>query len=103
MSVGLVNGCTLAVVMGGATYLFFGPADHHGKLAITVGLALIINIFTGRRRPASWPRWPSTSMGRDPAVSSSDVRDLRDRLHGVLRRAADRRPVVALGARAPSR
>jgi magnesium transporter len=70
LGVGLVNGFTLAVVMGGATYLFFGPADHHGKLAIIVGLALITNIFTAAVGGILAPL-ALAKMGRDPAVSSS--------------------------------
>ena len=70
LSVGIVNGCTLALVMGGATYLFFGPADHHGKLAIIVGLALITNIFTAAVGGILAPL-ALAKMGRDPAVSSS--------------------------------
>ena len=70
VSVGLVNGICLALVMGGATYLFFGEKDHHGKLAIIVGLALVANIFTaavgGILAPLALEK-----MGRDPAVSSS--------------------------------
>ncbi|WP_421738448.1 magnesium transporter [Caulobacter sp.] len=70
LSVGLVNGLCLALVMGGATYLFFGPKDHHEKLAIIVGLALVTNIFTaavgGILAPLALEK-----MGRDPAVSSS--------------------------------
>jgi magnesium transporter len=70
LGVGLVNGFTLALVMGGATYLFFGPADHHGKLAIIVGLALITNIFTAAVGGILAPL-ALAKMGRDPAVSSS--------------------------------
>ncbi|ALL13745.1 magnesium transporter [Caulobacter henricii] len=70
VSVGLVNGLCLALVMGGATYLVFGPEDQHGKLAIIVGLALVTNIFTaavgGILAPLALEK-----MGRDPAVSSS--------------------------------
>jgi magnesium transporter len=70
VSVGLVNGLCLALVMGGATYMVFGPEDQHGKLAIIVGLALVTNIFTaavgGILAPLALEK-----MGRDPAVSSS--------------------------------
>lgn len=70
LSVGLVNGLCLALVMGAATYLVFGPEDQHGKLAIIVALALVTNIFTaavgGILAPLALER-----MGRDPAVSSS--------------------------------
>jgi magnesium transporter len=70
LGVGIVNGCTLALVMGGATYLIFGPADHHGKLAIIVGAALIANIFTAALGGILAPL-ALEKMGRDPAVSSS--------------------------------
>jgi hypothetical protein len=80
--------------MGGATYLFFGPADHHGKLAIIVGLALITNIFTAAVGGILAPL-ALAKMGRDPAVSV-DLRDLPDRLHRLFRGAADRGAVVAL-------
>lgn len=70
LSVGLVNGLCLALVMGAATYMVFGPEDQHGKLAIIVALALVTNIFTaavgGILAPLALER-----MGRDPAVSSS--------------------------------
>jgi len=68
--VGLVNGLCLALVMGVATYLFFGEADHHGKLAIIVGSALIANIFTAALGGILMPL-ALEKMGRDPAVSSS--------------------------------
>lgn len=70
VSVGLVNGLCLALVMGAATYMIFGPEDQHDKLAIIVGLALVTNIFTaavgGILAPLALEK-----MGRDPAVSSS--------------------------------
>jgi len=70
LSVGLVNGLCLALLLGGATCMLFGPEDHHGKLAITVGLALVANIFMaavgGILAPLALEK-----MGRDPAVSSS--------------------------------
>jgi magnesium transporter len=68
--VGLVNGVSLALVMGLATYLFFGPSDHHDKLAIIVGAALIANIFTAALGGILMPL-ALEKMGRDPAVSSS--------------------------------
>jgi magnesium transporter len=68
--VGLVNGLCLALVMGAATYLFFGESDHHGKLAIIVGSALIANIFTAALGGILMPL-ALEKMGRDPAVSSS--------------------------------
>jgi magnesium transporter len=70
LGVGVVNGCTLALVMGTATYFFFGPADHHDKLAIIVALALIANIFTAAAGGVLAPL-ALAKMGRDPAVSSS--------------------------------
>lgn len=68
--VGLVNGVSLALVMGAATYMFFGPSEHHGKLAIIVGAALIANIFTAALGGILMPL-ALEKMGRDPAVSSS--------------------------------
>ncbi|MEI9964104.1 MAG: magnesium transporter [Caulobacteraceae bacterium] len=65
LMVAVVNGVSLAVVMTGATFLFY----HNFRLALTVGLALIANIFTaglaGILAPLLLER-----MGRDPAVSS---------------------------------
>ena len=65
MSVGVMNGLSLALVMGAATYFFY----HNGRLSLTVGLALVANIFTaalaGILAPLILER-----MGRDPAVSS---------------------------------
>jgi magnesium transporter len=66
LSVGVFNGLVLAVVLGGAVYAYY----HDGRLAITVALALIANIFVaavgGILAPLALER-----MGRDPAVSSS--------------------------------
>jgi magnesium transporter len=66
MSVGLVNGLTLAAVMAGIVYLFF----RDGFLALTIALALIVNLFVasvaGILAPLTLDR-----LGRDPAVSSS--------------------------------
>lgn len=64
--VGLMNGVCLALVMGLATFLFY----HNAKLAITVGAALIINIFTAALGGILAPL-ALEKMGRDPAVSSS--------------------------------
>jgi len=65
MSVGIMNGLSLALVMGAATYFFY----HNDRLSLTVGLALVANIFTaalaGILAPLILER-----MGRDPAVSS---------------------------------
>jgi magnesium transporter len=63
--VAVLNGVALALVMGAATFGFY----HNVRLAITVGLALVANIFTaglaGILAPLLLER-----MGRDPAVSS---------------------------------
>ncbi len=64
--VGLTNGICLAVVMGMATFFFY----HNAKLAITVGAALIANIFTAALGGILAPL-ALEKMGRDPAVSSS--------------------------------
>lgn len=66
MGVGLLNGGVLALVMGLAVAAFF----HDPKLAMTVGLALITNLFAaavaGILMPLALHR-----LGRDPAVSSA--------------------------------
>jgi len=66
LSVGVFNGLVLAVVLGGAVYAYY----HDDRLAITVALALVANIFVaavgGILAPLALER-----MGRDPAVSSS--------------------------------
>jgi magnesium transporter len=63
--VALLNGVSLALLMGVATAAVY----HNLRLAITAGLALIINMFTaglaGILAPLALER-----MGRDPAVSS---------------------------------
>ncbi|MBI1682452.1 magnesium transporter [Caulobacter hibisci] len=64
--VGVMNGLTLAIVMGAAVYVFYD----NPKLSLTVALALVANIFTaavgGILAPLALEK-----MGRDPAVSSS--------------------------------
>ncbi|PVM82720.1 magnesium transporter [Caulobacter endophyticus] len=64
--VGVMNGLTLAIVMGAAVYVFYD----NPKLSLTVALALVVNIFTaavgGILAPLALEK-----MGRDPAVSSS--------------------------------
>jgi magnesium transporter len=66
MSVGLVNGLSLAAVMSGIVFLFF----RDGWLALTIALALVVNLFVasvaGILAPLTLDR-----LGRDPAVSSS--------------------------------
>jgi magnesium transporter len=65
ITVGLMNGLSLAIVMGLVTALIY----HNPRLALTVGLALVSNMFTaalaGILAPLVLER-----MGRDPAVSS---------------------------------
>jgi magnesium transporter len=64
--VGLMNGGVVGVIMATATWFLF----HDLRLAITIGLALIINLFVaaaaGVLAPLTLERF-----GRDPAVSSS--------------------------------
>jgi magnesium transporter len=66
ISVAVANGLVLALVMGAAVYAWYRDP----RLAITVGLALVVNIFVaavgGILAPLALER-----MGRDPAVSSS--------------------------------
>ena len=65
LTVAIINGLSLALVMAIATYFVY----HNPRLAITVALALVANIFTaglgGILAPLILER-----MGRDPAVSS---------------------------------
>ena len=65
IAVAILNGVSLAVVMGLATWGVY----HNPRLAITVALALVANIFTaglgGILAPLLLER-----LGRDPAVSS---------------------------------
>ena len=63
--VGLLNGLCLAAAMGAATYGFY----HNPRLAITVALALVANIFTAALGGIIAPLLLER-MGRDPAVSS---------------------------------
>jgi magnesium transporter len=66
MTVGFMNGSVVGVIMSVATWFFF----HDLRLSITIGLALIINLFVaaaaGVLAPLTLERF-----GRDPAVSSS--------------------------------
>jgi magnesium transporter len=66
MTVGLANGAVVGLIMSGATWFFF----HDLRLSVTIGLALIVNIFiaaaAGVLAPLTLERF-----GRDPAVSSS--------------------------------
>lgn len=68
LMVGLLNGLALAFVMGAAVFGFY----HDQKLALTMSLAIIANLFVaalaGILAPIVLER-----LGRDPAVSSSVV------------------------------
>ena len=71
MGAGIVNGLVVALAMGAAvTMIYHQNGAFAVRLAITVGLALVANIFTaavgGILVPLGLER-----MGRDPAVSSS--------------------------------
>jgi magnesium transporter len=65
MSVGVLNGLTLAVLMTAAVYFWLGDV----RLCVTLALALLINLFVaslaGILVPLALDR-----LGRDPAVSS---------------------------------
>ncbi len=63
--VGVMNGLSLAIVMGLATFAFY----HNPRLSLTVGLALVANIFTAALAGILAPLILE-KMGRDPAVSS---------------------------------
>ncbi|MES2724527.1 MAG: magnesium transporter [Pseudomonadota bacterium] len=66
VSVGVLNGATLAAIMSVAVFLWF----HDLRLSVTVALALIVNVsiaaVVGTLVPLTLDR-----LGRDPAVSSS--------------------------------
>ncbi|HEX6860203.1 MAG TPA: magnesium transporter [Caulobacteraceae bacterium] len=66
MSVGVLNGLTLALLLTAAVYFW----QHNIRLCITLALALLINLFVaslaGILVPLTLDR-----LGRDPAVSSS--------------------------------
>jgi magnesium transporter len=66
IGVGLTNGLVLALVMGVAVYGFY----HNVRLSLTVGLALVANIFIAALGGILAPL-ALEKMGRDPAVSSS--------------------------------
>jgi magnesium transporter len=65
MGVGVINGLVLAGIMSAAVFIFF----HDVMLCVTIGLALVINLFiaslAGILVPLALDRF-----GRDPAVSS---------------------------------
>jgi len=66
MLVGVMNGLVLALLAGGVSYLLF----HDGRLSVTFGLALVINLFVAALAGALVPL-ALERFGRDPAVSSS--------------------------------
>jgi len=65
ITVAMINGLSLALVMGTATFFVY----HNPRLAITVGLALIANVFTAGLAGILAPL-VLEKMGRDPAVAS---------------------------------
>ena len=66
MGAGILNGLIVATAMGGAVIFFY----HSWKLALTVGLALVANIFIAAVGGILVPL-TLEKFGRDPAVSSS--------------------------------
>jgi len=66
LGAGIINGLVVALAMGAAVIVFY----HDPKLALTVGLALVANIFTAAVGGILVPL-ALEKMGRDPAVSSS--------------------------------
>jgi magnesium transporter len=66
MTVGALNGATLAILTGGVLYAFFRDP----RLSLAFGLALMINLFVASLAGALVPL-ALDRAGRDPAVSSS--------------------------------
>jgi magnesium transporter len=66
MTVSLTNGGVVGLIMAGSTWVFF----HDVRLAVTIGLALVINMFVGALAGVLAPL-TLERLGRDPAVSSS--------------------------------
>jgi magnesium transporter len=66
MGAGVINGLVVAMAMGAAVIFFY----HNWKLALTVGLALVANIFIAAVGGIMIPL-ALEKLGRDPAVSSS--------------------------------
>ncbi|MDB5475713.1 MAG: magnesium transporter [Phenylobacterium sp.] len=66
LGAGFVNGLIVAIAMGAAVTVFF----HNWRLALTVGLALVANIFIAAAGGILVPL-ALEKMGRDPAVSSA--------------------------------
>jgi magnesium transporter len=65
MSVGILNGLTLAVLMAGAVFFWLGDV----RLCVTLALALLINLFAASMAGILVPL-ALDRLGRDPAVSS---------------------------------
>jgi magnesium transporter len=65
MSVGVLNGLTLAILMAGAVFFWLGDV----RLCITLALALLINLFAASMAGILVPL-ALDRLGRDPAVSS---------------------------------
>jgi magnesium transporter len=65
MSVGVLNGLTLAVLMAGAVFFWLGDV----RLCATLALALLINLFAASMAGILVPL-ALDRLGRDPAVSS---------------------------------
>ena len=86
--VAILNGVSLAVVMGLATWGVY----HNPRLALTVGLALVANIFTAGLGVGILAPLLLERLGRDPAVFVPDPGDLPDRFHGFFRGIVDRGP-----------
>lgn len=66
LGAGIINGLIVALAMGAAVIFFY----HNWKLALTVGLALVANIFIAAVGGILIPLGLE-KIGRDPAVSSS--------------------------------
>jgi magnesium transporter len=66
MTVSLTNGGVVGLIMAGATWAFF----HDLRLAFTIALALLLNMFLGSLAGVLVPL-TLERFGRDPAVSSS--------------------------------
>jgi magnesium transporter len=66
LGAGLISGLALAAIMALAVYVFF----HDPKLSLTIGLALVINLFIAALAGVLVPI-VLDRLGRDPAVSSS--------------------------------
>jgi magnesium transporter len=66
MTVSVTNGGVVGLIMAASTWIFF----HDLRLAVTIGLALVVNMFVGALAGVLAPL-TLERFGRDPAVSSS--------------------------------